>query len=173
MRWKWEKATHTICYCYWWWVCRSCCCWCAQKCILPGIFQCYLLSCLRVGDAIIFIWQKWKDPFVMHFSCSDAFQVILLESRDRIGGRVHTDYSFGFPVDLGASWWVPFFWTFTMCPKVHLEGMHWVFFSSFLLRRLHGVCEENPLAPIIGRLGLPLYRTSGDDSVLFDHDLER
>jgi hypothetical protein len=38
-------------------------------------------------------------------------------------------------------------------------------FSSFLLRRLHGVCEENPLAPIIGRLGLPLYRTSGDDSV--------
>ena len=32
------------------------------------------------------------------------FQVVLLESRDRIGGRVHTDYSFGFPVDLGASW---------------------------------------------------------------------
>ncbi|XP_037487260.1 polyamine oxidase 3-like isoform X1 [Triticum dicoccoides] len=70
-----------------------------------------------------------------------SFEVVLLESRDRIGGRVHTDYSFGFPVDLGASW-------------------------------LHGVCEENPLAPIIGRLGLPLYRTSGDDSVLFDHDLE-
>ncbi|XP_020270231.1 probable polyamine oxidase 2 isoform X2 [Asparagus officinalis] len=37
---------------------------------------------------------------------------------------------------------------------------------------LHGVCEENPLAPLIGRLGLPLYRTSGDNSVLFDHDLE-
>ncbi|KAK2985588.1 hypothetical protein RJ640_002110, partial [Escallonia rubra] len=32
-----------------------------------------------------------------------SFQVILLESRDRVGGRVHTDYSFGFPVDLGAS----------------------------------------------------------------------
>lgn len=70
-----------------------------------------------------------------------SFQVILLESRNRIGGRVCTDYSFGFPVDLGASW-------------------------------LHGVCEENPLAPIIGRLGLPLYRTSGDNSVLYDHDLE-
>ncbi|XP_022883777.1 probable polyamine oxidase 2 [Olea europaea var. sylvestris] len=69
------------------------------------------------------------------------FQVIVLESRDRIGGRVHTDYSFGFPVDLGASW-------------------------------LHGVCKENPLAPVIGRLGLPLYRTSGDNSVLYDHDLE-
>ncbi|XP_022850415.1 probable polyamine oxidase 2 [Olea europaea var. sylvestris] len=69
------------------------------------------------------------------------FQVIVLESRNRIGGRVHTDYSFGFPVDLGASW-------------------------------LHGVCKENPLAPLIGRLGLPLYRTSGDNSVLYDHDLE-
>ncbi|KAK2999728.1 hypothetical protein RJ639_023095 [Escallonia herrerae] len=57
-----------------------------------------------------------------------SFQVILLESRDRVGGRVHTDYSFSFPVDLGASW-------------------------------LHGVCKENPLAHVIGRLGLPLYRT--------------
>ncbi|KAJ9549263.1 hypothetical protein OSB04_021806 [Centaurea solstitialis] len=70
-----------------------------------------------------------------------SFRVVLLESRERIGGRVCTDYSFGFPVDLGASW-------------------------------LHGVCKENPLAPLIGRLGLPLYRTSGDNSVLYDHDLE-
>ncbi|KDO44821.1 hypothetical protein CISIN_1g0100011mg, partial [Citrus sinensis] len=70
-----------------------------------------------------------------------SFKVVLLESRDRVGGRVHTDYSFGFPVDLGASW-------------------------------LHGVCQENPLAPVISRLGLPLYRTSGDNSVLYDHDLE-
>ncbi|XXG68316.1 hypothetical protein AAC387_Pa06g1430 [Persea americana] len=70
-----------------------------------------------------------------------SFQVVLLESRDRLGGRVYTDYSFGFPVDMGASW-------------------------------LHGVCNENPLAPLIGRLGLPLYRTSGDNSVLYDHDLE-
>eukprot|EP00252_Welwitschia_mirabilis_P009640 TRINITY_DN2230_c0_g1_i2.p1 TRINITY_DN2230_c0_g1~~TRINITY_DN2230_c0_g1_i2.p1 ORF type:complete len:484 (-),score=80.08 TRINITY_DN2230_c0_g1_i2:504-1955(-) len=70
-----------------------------------------------------------------------SFKVILLESRDRIGGRVYTDYSFGFPVDMGASW-------------------------------LHGVCNENPLAPVIRKLGLPLYRTSGDNSVLYDHDLE-
>ncbi|KAL9357794.1 hypothetical protein Peur_051047 [Populus x canadensis] len=70
-----------------------------------------------------------------------SIQVVLLESRDRLGGRVHTDFSLGFPVDLGASW-------------------------------LHGVCKENPLAPLIGRLGLPLYRTSGDNSVLYDHDLE-
>ncbi|KAL3372680.1 hypothetical protein AABB24_004964 [Solanum stoloniferum] len=69
------------------------------------------------------------------------FKVLLLESRDRLGGRIHTDNSFGCPVDLGASW-------------------------------LHGVCNENPLAPLIRRLGLTLYRTSGDDSVLYDHDLE-
>ncbi|KAG6527592.1 hypothetical protein ZIOFF_009715 [Zingiber officinale] len=70
-----------------------------------------------------------------------AFQVVLLESQDRIGGRVHTDYSFGFPVDMGAAW-------------------------------LHGVCNENPLASWIGRLGLPIYRTSCDNSILYDHDLE-
>ncbi|KAL1223234.1 putative polyamine oxidase 4 [Cardamine amara subsp. amara] len=70
-----------------------------------------------------------------------SFKVIVLESRDRIGGRIHTDYSFGCPVDMGASW-------------------------------LHGVSDENPLAPIIRRLGLTLYRTSGDDSILYDHDLE-
>ncbi|GAV61729.1 Amino_oxidase domain-containing protein, partial [Cephalotus follicularis] len=38
--------------------------------------------------------------------------------------------------------------------------------------RLHGVCDENPLAPLIRSLGLTLYRTSGDNSVLYDHDLE-
>ncbi|KAF5737719.1 polyamine oxidase 4 [Tripterygium wilfordii] len=37
---------------------------------------------------------------------------------------------------------------------------------------LHGVCNENPLAPLIRSLGLTLYRTSGDNSVLYDHDLE-
>ncbi|KAL1348592.1 probable polyamine oxidase 4 isoform X2 [Arachis hypogaea] len=40
------------------------------------------------------------------------------------------------------------------------------------LLRLHGVCNENPLAPLIRGLGLTLYRTSGDDSILYDHDLE-
>ncbi|KAI4330780.1 hypothetical protein MLD38_029033 [Melastoma candidum] len=70
-----------------------------------------------------------------------SFQVLVLESRNRIGGRIHTDYSCGFPIDLGASW-------------------------------LHGVCKENPLAPMISRLGLPLYRTSDENSVLYDHDLE-
>ncbi|MCX6522672.1 MAG: FAD-dependent oxidoreductase [Actinobacteria bacterium] len=30
--------------------------------------------------------------------------VVVLEARDRIGGRVHTDTSLGVPIDLGASW---------------------------------------------------------------------
>ncbi|KAG6527805.1 hypothetical protein ZIOFF_009935 [Zingiber officinale] len=84
---------------------------------------------------------KWLGKFVSHGSLFFIPQVVLLESRDRIGGRVHTDYSFGFPVDMGAAW-------------------------------LHGVCNENPLASWIGRLGLPIYRTSGDNSILYDHDLE-
>lgn len=33
-----------------------------------------------------------------------GWQVRVVEGRDRIGGRVHTDTSLGFPVDLGASW---------------------------------------------------------------------
>ncbi|KAL9320215.1 hypothetical protein ACSQ67_012054 [Phaseolus vulgaris] len=70
-----------------------------------------------------------------------SFKVTVLESQNRLGGRIHTDFSLGCPVDMGASW-------------------------------LHGVCNENPLAPIIRGLGLPLYRTSGDNSVLYDHDLE-
>jgi len=35
---------------------------------------------------------------------NSSFEVTVLESRDRIGGRVHTDYSFGCPIDMGASW---------------------------------------------------------------------
>lgn len=35
----------------------------------------------------------------------DAGQrVVVVEARDRVGGRMHTDRSAGFPVDLGASW---------------------------------------------------------------------
>ncbi|KAK7268571.1 hypothetical protein RIF29_21272 [Crotalaria pallida] len=38
---------------------------------------------------------------------------------------------------------------------------------------LHGVCNENPLTPLKRSLGIKLYLTSGDDSILYDHDLER
>lgn len=91
--------------------------------------------------SVIVIGSGISGISAAHLLNNADFEVVLLESRDRIGGRIHTDYSFGCPVDMGASW-------------------------------LHGVCNENPLAPLIRRLGLPLYRTSGDNSVLYDHDLE-
>ncbi|CAA0836983.1 Probable polyamine oxidase 2 [Striga hermonthica] len=104
---------------------------------------CYSTSGRRsaVSPSVIVIGAGFAGITAARALHDASFQVTVLESRDRIGGRVHTDYSFGFPVDLGASW-------------------------------LHGVSKENPLATVIGRLGLPLYRTSGDNSVLYDHDLE-
>lgn len=35
---------------------------------------------------------------------SSGFEVIVLEGRDRIGGRIYTNQDWGFPIDLGASW---------------------------------------------------------------------
>ncbi|XVE77486.1 hypothetical protein DITRI_Ditri13aG0066500 [Diplodiscus trichospermus] len=90
-----------------------------------------------------------------------SFKVILLESRNRLGGRIHTDYSVGCPVDMGASWKPP------ICIESKQVNVRFHF-----LFMLHGVCNENPLAPLIRSLGLTLYRTSGDNSVLYDHDLE-
>lgn len=34
----------------------------------------------------------------------EGYTVFVLEARDRLGGRIHTDDSLGFPVDLGAAW---------------------------------------------------------------------
>lgn len=38
---------------------------------------------------------------------ADKKKVLVLEARDRIGGRALTDTSLGFPIDLGASWLTP------------------------------------------------------------------
>ncbi|MCA6519756.1 MAG: FAD-dependent oxidoreductase, partial [Pseudanabaena sp. M110S1SP2A07QC] len=35
---------------------------------------------------------------------AQGYRVIILEGRDRIGGRIWTDNSLGFPLDLGAAW---------------------------------------------------------------------
>lgn len=110
-----------------------------------NLFNGTLASCIerhhRSQPSVIVIGAGISGIAAAHILRNAGFEVLLLESRDRIGGRIHTDYSFGCPVDMGASW-------------------------------LHGVCNENPLAPLIRRLGLTLYRTSGDNSVLYDHDLE-
>ncbi|KAG0467809.1 hypothetical protein HPP92_017137 [Vanilla planifolia] len=101
----------------------------------------YRLKRTRHSPSVIVIGGGFAGISAARALKNASFKVVLLESRDRIGGRAFTDCSLGFPIDMGAAW-------------------------------LHGACEKNPLAPVIGRLGLPLYKTSGDDSVLFDHDLE-
>jgi polyamine oxidase len=60
----------------------------------------YAHSYMFVGICV-FICINWLIGVLL-------FQVILLESRDRLGGRIHTDHSFGYPVDLGASWYFSF-----------------------------------------------------------------
>ncbi|CAD5169475.1 polyamine oxidase 3-like [Musa acuminata AAA Group] len=116
-----------------------------NRCDVNGVNKasCYLNSERKQSrsPSAIVIGGGFAGIAAAHALKNASFQVVLLESRDRIGGRVYTDHSFGFPVDMGAAW-------------------------------LHGVCKENPLATWIGRLGLPIYQTSGDNSVLFDHDLE-
>lgn len=108
---------------------------------LDGTFASHIERQQSSPPSVIVIGGGISGISAAHILHNASFKVILLESRDRIGGRIHTDYSFGCPVDMGASW-------------------------------LHGVCNENPLAPLIRGLGLTLYRTSGDNSVLYDHDLE-
>lgn len=81
-----------------------------QGLLLPTCFKMHLLRwnilviamwILPIVLELIYVsslwWLMWDLVFV---------QVILLESQDRIGGRIHTDYSFGCPVDMGASWFV-------------------------------------------------------------------
>ncbi|KAJ7562206.1 hypothetical protein O6H91_03G058900 [Diphasiastrum complanatum] len=113
-----------------------------NSCLDPNSHQSVVkMKDMTTRPSVIVIGAGMAGLAAAHALQIASIQVTVLESRNRIGGRVYTDYSFGFPVDMGASW-------------------------------LHGVCQENPLAALIGELGLPLYRTSGEDSVLYDHDLE-
>jgi hypothetical protein len=59
-------------------------------------------------------------------------QVVLLESRDRLGGRILTDYSFGCPVDMGASWQVHFLFLWIPFPALDVINTNGLsVFSSF------------------------------------------
>lgn len=67
-----------------------------------------------------------------------GWSVTVLEARDRIGGRIHTDESaLGVPIDLGASW-------------------------------IHGLGDENPIARIARAEGWRLAPTDYDDWTLYD-----
>lgn len=87
-----------LCYSDRRWHGRRCGCSCSSRRLFSGQTEEYIiiLLLLTLSDYCI-------DQFILSDVCLD--QVTLLESRDRLGGRIHTDYSFGFPVDLGASWY--------------------------------------------------------------------
>ncbi|KVH92185.1 Amine oxidase [Cynara cardunculus var. scolymus] len=140
--------------------------------------------------SVIVIGSGISGIAAAHILNNADFEVVLLESRDRIGGRIHTNYSFGCPVDMGASWQGHYdedchLWSFSQylvamalvmryAPLHGTSSVNGFFSLKFMIVPpvLHGVCNENPLAPLIRHLGLALYRTSGDNSVLYDHDLE-
>lgn len=77
------------------------------------IFICFLLAALF---SLVYRFYNRKQKTVIVIGAGMAgltaaknlsrhFKVIVLEGRNRIGGRIHTDTkSFGFPIDLGASW---------------------------------------------------------------------
>ncbi len=67
---------------------------------LPPIHPC-LRRCSSTTVWSVCHFHRSRIPRLLN---PQTVQVVVLESRDRIGGRVLTDHSFGFPVDMGASW---------------------------------------------------------------------
>ncbi|CAO2833128.1 unnamed protein product [Amaranthus hypochondriacus] len=66
----------------------------------------------RKTPSVIVIGGGISGVAAARFLDNASCKVVLLESRDRLGGRIHTDYSFGCPVDMGASWKVLFYLIF-------------------------------------------------------------
>lgn len=96
-----EECGFTICHCNRWWICRPRSCSDTLWCIISGMPWKYVL--VEIWPSYNFLLAVMVTVDIFH-QFNIFLQVVVLESRDRIGGRVHTDYSFGFPVDLGASW---------------------------------------------------------------------
>lgn len=56
------------------------------------------------GDAIAIVGAGIAGLAAARQLTDQGFDVFVLEGRDRIGGRIRTDESLGFPFDLGAAW---------------------------------------------------------------------
>ena len=75
------------------------------NCNIAGTISALLQKQNNVVQPCVIVIGSGISGLAAARSLSEAsFNVIVLESRDRIGGRIHTDYSFGCPVDMGASW---------------------------------------------------------------------
>lgn len=73
-----------------------------------GVLHCLLVVCIaaQMDDQIVVIGAGisglWAASELSRLGFSN---ILMLEARDRVGGRTHTDTSsFGAPMDLGASW---------------------------------------------------------------------
>ncbi|KAI8536633.1 hypothetical protein RHMOL_Rhmol10G0272200 [Rhododendron molle] len=71
---------------------------------LDGTFASHIERQHGSPPSVIVIGAGISGISAAHILHNASIKVLLLESRDRIGGRIHTDYSFGCPVDMGASW---------------------------------------------------------------------
>lgn len=72
-----------------------------------------LLACALIGRAaparassarVLVIGAGMAGLSAARQLADEGFKVTVLEARDRIGGRIHTDRTFGSAVDLGAAW---------------------------------------------------------------------
>lgn len=92
------------------------------------------------GDTIVVIGAGIAGLAAASKLRQSGKQVLVLEARDRIGGRVHTSRQWvDAPVDLGASW-------------------------------IHGDGPDNPVANLARQIGAQLLSTSFDNRAVFDSD---
>jgi phytoene dehydrogenase-like protein len=56
------------------------------------------------GPQVIVIGDGTAGVTASHDLTINGAEVVVLEARDRIGGRVHTDSTWGVPVEMGAAW---------------------------------------------------------------------